>query len=127
LVRAIVPRVDSRPGFVPRIDSRPGFAPRIDSRLAFAPHVDVRLVAAVERLDDRAVPIAETYRRLRVVARALGLFRPSYEQVRRLIHLARRRGPYPSAGSVLLETALRTRPPAALVDYLVDTLPPRPP
>lgn len=96
-------------------------------RLAFAPRVDSRLVAAVERLDDRTVPIAETHRRLRLVARALGLVRPSYEQVRRIVHLARRHGPVPSAGAVLLDVAFRVRPPIALLDYLAGTLPPRPP
>jgi len=95
--------------------------------LAFAPRIDTRLVAALERLDDRDVPIAETYRRLGRMARELRLFRPSYEQVRRLIHLARREGRLPSTADLLLDVAFNLRPPAALMDYLLDTLPPRPP
>lgn len=96
--------------------------------LAFAPRIDSRLIAALERLDDRDVPIAETYRRLGRVARELRLFRPSYEQVRRLVHLARRRGRLPSAGDVLLDVAFNLRPPTALMDYLLDTRPgPAPP
>jgi len=96
--------------------------------LAFAPRIDSRLVAALERLDDRGVPIAETYRRLGRVARELRLFRPSYEQVRRLVHLARRNGRLPSAGDVLLDVAFNLRPPTALMDYLLGTRPgPAPP
>jgi len=93
--------------------------------VAAGPRIDSRLVAALERLDDRDVPIAETYRRLARVARELRLFRPSYEQVRRLVHLARRRGRLPSAGDVLLDVAFRARPPTAILDYLVGTLPAR--
>ena len=92
--------------------------------VASAPRIDTRLIAALERLDDRRVPIAETYRRLGRVARELRLYRPSYEQVRRLVHLARQRGRLPSAGDVLLDVAFRARPPTALLDYLVGTLPP---
>jgi len=94
--------------------------------LTFAPRIDARLVAALERLDDRDVPIAETNRRLGAIARALGAVRPSYEQVRRLVHIARRRGRRPSAGAILLDVAFRARPPTALLDFLADTLPPRP-
>ena len=50
--------------------------------------------------------------------------RPSYEQIRSIINLARRRGRQPTAGDVLLEIAFRTRPPEALIDYLAGTLPP---
>ena len=88
-----------------------------------APRIDSRLVAALERLDDRAVPIADTYRRVVAVARELGLVRPSYEQVRALVHDARRRGRRPSTGDVLLDVAFRTRPPTALGDHLAGTLP----
>ncbi len=97
-------------------------------RLAFAPRIDSRLVSALERLDDRDVPIAETNRRLARVARELRLFRPSYEQVRRLVRLARRRGRLPSAGDVLLDVAFRVRPSTSILEYLTGTLPPqRPP
>jgi hypothetical protein len=92
-----------------------------------APRVDSRLVAAVELLDDPTVRIAETNRRLGVVAGALGLPRPSYEEVRRLVHEYRRLGPRPGAGAVLLDVAFRVRPPTALGDYFVGTLPPEAP
>ena len=73
-----------------------------------APRVDVRLVAAAERLDELGLPIAETNRRVGELAESLGLARPSYEQVRRTIHAARRRGRLPSTGDVLLDIAFRT-------------------
>ena len=70
------------------------------------------------RLDDRSVPIAETYRRLGIEADHLGLTRPSYERVRELVHRERsiRRGP--STTSVLVDVAWRVRPPDALLDHL---------
>jgi hypothetical protein len=74
-----------------------------------APRTDVRLVAAIERLDDPTVCIAETNRRVGLVADALGLPRPSYEQIRRLVHDARRRGRRPSTGDVLLDIAFQVR------------------
>src|SRR5204862_47272 len=51
------------------------------------PRIDERLVAALARLDDPTLPIAETNRRLGVVAEGLGLIRPSYQQVRIIDHL----------------------------------------
>ncbi|MGH3057687.1 MAG: hypothetical protein ACRDPP_05555 [Gaiellaceae bacterium] len=90
-----------------------------------APRIDTRLVAAAEKLDDRKIPIAETNRRVGEVAEALGLTRPSYENVRRVVHEARRRGRLPSTGEVLLDIAFRVRPPLALGDHLAGTLPPR--
>jgi hypothetical protein len=86
-----------------------------------APRTDSRLVAAVERLDRSDVPIAETWRRAGVVAEELGLIRPSYPQVRRIVHAARQRGRRPTAGDILLDIAFRTKPPQAFIDYLADT------
>jgi hypothetical protein len=94
--------------------------------VASAPRIDSRLIAALERLDDGATPIAETYRRVAVVARALGFARSSYEQVRTLIHDARRRGRRPTTGDILLDVAFRTRPPVAGGEHLAGTLPPAP-
>jgi hypothetical protein len=90
-----------------------------------APRIDRRLVAAAELLDEKTVPIAETNRRVRALADALGLTRPSYEQLRQVIHEARRRGRVPSTGEVLLDIAFRVRPPDALGDHLAGVLPPR--
>jgi hypothetical protein len=91
-----------------------------------APRIDSRLVAAIERLDDPLVRIAETNRRVGAVADVLQLPRPSYEQVRAIVHQTRRQGRRPGAGDVLLDIAFRTRPPIAFGDYLAGTLPPEP-
>ena len=92
-----------------------------------APRIDSRLVAAIERLDDSVVPIAETNRRVGEIAEALELARPSYEQVRTIVQQVRRLGPRPGPGQILLDIALRIRPPTAFGDYLVGTLPPEAP
>jgi hypothetical protein len=86
-----------------------------------APRTDSRLIAAVKRLDRPDVPIAETWRRVRVVANELGLVRPSYQQVRLIVHSHRRLGRRPTAGDVLLDIAFRTKPPQAFIDYLAGT------
>ena len=88
-----------------------------------APRIDPRLVAAIERLDDVTVRIAETNRRLGEFADALGLPRPSYEQVRTIVHEFRRLGPRPGPGQVLLDIAFRVRSPTTFGDYLTGTLP----
>ena len=83
-----------------------------------APRIGPTLLAAIERLDDDAVPIAEVNRRVGAVASQLGLVRPSYEQVRVLVHERRRRWLAPTAGQILLEVAARSRPPEALLELL---------
>jgi hypothetical protein len=55
-----------------------------------APRIDRRLIRTLGRLDDPSRPIAETYRRACAVAAELGLVRPSYEQIRVLVHNERR-------------------------------------
>lgn len=92
-----------------------------------APRIGLRLVAAAERLDDLLVPIAETNRKVGLVADELGLTRPSYEQVRSIVHDARRRGRRPTTGDVLLDIAFQVRPPSALGEHLAGVLPPDPP
>jgi hypothetical protein len=89
-----------------------------------APRIDSRLVAALERLDEPSRPMADTWRRVGLVARELGLVRPSYEQVRVLVHEFRRRGRRPTAGDVLLDVAFRVRPPTAILDHLAGIGPP---
>jgi hypothetical protein len=86
--------------------------------LAFAPRISPRLVRALDRLDDRRIPIAEVNRRLGAEAERLGLPRPSYQRIRVLIHQLRwlRRGP--TTAKVLFEVALRARPPEAIADHL---------
>ena len=104
------------------------FSPPISSRVSLAPRVSHRLLAALVRLDDRALSIAEIHRRLGLEADRMRLTRPSYQRVRVLLHQARSiRHRRPSTGQVLVEIAFRARPPAALLDHLAGIgLPPLP-
>jgi hypothetical protein len=85
---------------------------------ACAPRIDPRLLTGLARLDDPRLPIAETHRRVAELASRLDLTRPSYQQVRLLVHEHRRRGLAPGAGEILLDVATRVRPPEALLDLL---------
>jgi hypothetical protein len=85
---------------------------------AFAPRISPRLLEAIVRLDDRSVPIAETCRRGGQEAERLGLYRPSYQRVRVLVHEARRIRSGPTTASVLVDVAFRVRPPEAILDHL---------
>jgi hypothetical protein len=85
---------------------------------ACAPRIGPLLLAAVARLDDESVPIAEVHRRVASLASHLELPRPSYQQVRLLVHEHRRRGLRPTAGEILLDVASRARPPEALLELL---------
>lgn len=51
-----------------------------------APRIAPELIAALERVDDESIPIAEVARRLGAEADRLGLPRPSYDRVRELVH-----------------------------------------
>mgnify|MGYP000203298580 CR=1 FL=1 len=66
------------------------------------------------------MPIAEVHRRVAALASHLGSPRPSYEQIRVLVHEHCDRGLAPTAGQTLLDVALRTRPPEALLELLED-------
>jgi hypothetical protein len=87
---------------------------------ASAPRIHPVLVAALERLDRRRRPIAETHRRLGAIADVLGLPRPSYQRTRELVHEHRRRTLTPSAGRILLEVALSQTPKLTL-NRLLDS------
>jgi hypothetical protein len=91
-----------------------------------APRLDIRLIAAIERLDDPRRPIAETNRQIGLVAETIGLPRPSYEQVRKIVK-AQRAGQRhsPEIGPVLLDVAFRVAPPEAVLDALAGTGPQR--
>src|SRR5919201_2276203 len=52
---------------------------------ACAPRYEPRLVEAIIAVDEPTLPIAETVRRVGVVAERLGLTRPSYVHVRRYV------------------------------------------
>jgi hypothetical protein len=87
-----------------------------DERLVvIAPRIDSKLVAALVRLDDRQLPIAEINRRLGLVAADLGLPKPSYEQVRVILHAVRRGKREPGIGSLLLDIAYRGKAPEQLL------------
>jgi hypothetical protein len=95
-----------------------------------AARVPDRLYRRLEKIDDRTLPIAETYRRVAAQAERWGLIRPSYERVRTLVHQSRRwkqsRGP--STSTVLYDITFRVRPPTALIDHLSgEVLPPTSP
>jgi hypothetical protein len=77
-----------------------------------------RLLAALVRLDDPSVPIAEVCRRIGAEAERLGVPRPSYERIRVLVHESRRLRRGPSTANVLVDVALRARPPDAVVKHL---------
>jgi len=75
-----------------------------------APRIDARLVAALDRLDDPRLPIAETHRSLGAVADRLGLPRPSYEQSRVLLHELRRHRAEPLTAELRVRLAIRVAP-----------------
>jgi len=58
---------------------------------AAGPRVERRFLDGVAKLDDRSLPIAETYRRTRDLAEQMGIPRPSYERLRVHVHATRRR------------------------------------
>jgi hypothetical protein len=85
--------------------------------LSFAPRIPTRLLDEIERQSRRAVPIAEMNRCVGRAATQMGLYRPSYEQVRVLVHRARRlrrQGP-PPITTVARQVAFRVKPPEAIV------------
>src|SRR5439155_7667688 len=100
--------------------------------LSFAPRIPPRLLAALARLDDPKLPIAEINRRLGEQAVRLGCRRPSYQRVRTLVHelrrLRRRKRREPTTASVLLDIAFRVRPVDAFLDHVSGIgVPPLPP
>lgn len=66
------------------------------------------------------MPIAETHRRLGLVADEIGVTRPSYERIRCLVRAHRRRPISPGIGEVLLDIALQNRPPESIIDAILD-------
>jgi hypothetical protein len=85
-----------------------------------SPRIDPRLVAALSRLDRDRQPVAELHRKLGDVAQHLGLAQPSYESVRLLVRDLRKDRAVPGIGEVLLDIALRNKPPDAIIAYLSD-------
>jgi hypothetical protein len=84
---------------------------------AAAPRLDRQLLGAIAAVDDDSVPIAETYRRIRVVTRDLGIPRPSYERVRLHVHEVReQRELAKKRAETLLAVALYLKPVHALYE-----------
>ena len=54
-----------------------------------APRYDPRIIEAVRALDDPSQPMAETARRVGTAAQRMGLIRPTYPHLRRLIRAER--------------------------------------
>jgi hypothetical protein len=98
-----------------------------DGVLSFAPRIPRRLLDEIERQSRRSVPIAEMNRCVGEAAGAIGLPRPSYEQVRVLVHEARwlRKGGPPSISTVARDVAFRVSPPEALALRLTAPRTPR--
>jgi hypothetical protein len=77
------------------------------------------LVAALPSLDEPGLPIAEVWRRVCAVAEENGCTRPSYEQVRRLVHRERAIRALPAVGDPIVEGWLRARSPQGAFDEAV--------
>jgi hypothetical protein len=95
--------------------------------LSFAPRIPRRLLDEIERQSRRSVPIAEMNRCVGRAAARMGLYRPSYQQVRVLVHTARRlrrqgRGP---VSTVALDVAFRVRSPDAILLHFLEPAAPR--
>jgi hypothetical protein len=77
---------------------------------AAAPRVEERFLEYVVELDDRSLPMAETYRRVRMIAAQMGIPRPSYERVRLHLRATRLRGDERKrARDLALELAFNSR------------------
>ena len=59
--------------------------------MRFAARITPELLAAIEKLDDRSVPIAEVVRRVGATAHELGVARPSYPHVAAIVKRNRAR------------------------------------
>jgi hypothetical protein len=90
-----------------------------------APRFDPRLQAGLEGIAAEQHSIAEIWRRIGELASFLGIPRPSYEQIRILVHEHRRGRLAPSTGEILLDIAVRSRTPDALIQRAAGTLPPK--
>ena len=87
---------------------------------AFAPRIDLRLLDAIARLDRRDTPIAETNRRVGALAVSLGLPRPSYEQVRAIVHASRNGSRVYGLLDAYLDVSFRTAEPRVVVERLTE-------
>lgn len=84
----------------------------------FAPRISPRLRDEIDRLAGQPLRAADICRAVGKTADELGFRRPGYEQVRRLAKESRRRPRRISTGEVLLDVALRVRPPDAFLKHV---------
>ena len=89
-------------------------------RSAISPN-DPRLAALVVALDQEDLPAAETCRRVGAAAEEIGLIRPSYQHVRRIVRVERRRGELRAEARKVLSGAVATSA-AGLVPSVVLVL-----
>jgi hypothetical protein len=85
-----------------------------------APRLDYRLRAAIGDLDRRDRPIAETNRQVGVVAAALGLPKPSYEQVRTIAHASRNGKRYYGLVDAYVDLTFQAAPAPEIVRRLLE-------
>jgi len=91
----------------------------------FASHFSPRLLDEVDRLAAQRLPIAEINRRVGAKAQRLGVTKPSYERVRRLVHEARDlQSGYISALEIFFDFATHQQPVRAAEN--IAKLEPRP-
>jgi len=81
---------------------------------AAGPRIEPSFLDGVLRLDDPAVSVAETYRRIRRLAEEAGVPRPSYERIRLHVGASRARRAERAraraqAGELLLQLAFNSR------------------
>jgi hypothetical protein len=89
-------------------------------RFAISPN-DLRLVQLVAHFDRADVPAAETWRRVSLAAERVGMKRPSYGHVRRLVRIERRLQELRAQQRDVWKDAV-TRSAAGLVPSVVWTL-----
>jgi hypothetical protein len=92
-----------------------------------APRIHHRLRRELEHSYRADVPIAEINRRIGALADRLGKPRPSYEQIRTLVHELRESRAEPTTARVAFDVAMRVRPPEALLDHVSGVGVPRSP
>jgi hypothetical protein len=76
-------------------------------RFALSPN-DPRIAVLVVELDREEVPMAQTWREVAGAAERLGMRRPSYQHVRRLVRIERRRRQLEARGRAVLGRAAAT-------------------
>src|SRR5512134_3504820 len=86
-----------------------------------APRTDIRVVRFIRRLEARTPVTADVVRATGRYCEGIRVTRPSYEQVRLLVHAAReRRMGRRAALDLALDVELRARPPSDLLYLLGD-------